>query len=174
MSATTIEKTASTLASLIKDYAHYNLWANTQIVKWLKTKPSYMLDREVPSSFPSLRETLSHIRSMQEWWLNSLQQLQPLSNKLTIDSSADLFESILRQSEALTDYVQSLTRSELQDDCEFQMPAMGEFTRQSFEIIQHCLNHSTYHRGQLVTIAHNLGLTDAPSTDYMFYLLMAK
>lgn len=175
MLAATTEKTASTLASLIKDYAAYNCWANTQIVNWLKIKPAYLLDKEVPSSFPSLRETVHHIWSMQEWWLGSLKQLQPVGHSsVAASSSTDLFEGILHQSEALSNYVQSLTRSDLQDKCEFQFPPMGEFTRQSFEIIQHCLNHSTYHRGQIVSIARNLGLNDAPSTDYMFYVLMAK
>ncbi|WP_315819131.1 DinB family protein [Paraflavitalea speifideaquila] len=36
------------------------------------------------------------------------------------------------------------------------------------------MNHSTYHRGQVVTIGHQVGLKDAPITDYMFYLLKVK
>jgi uncharacterized damage-inducible protein DinB len=38
----------------------------------------------------------------------------------------------------------------------------------------HCMNHSTYHRGQIVTMGRNLGFTDAPMTDYNFYNVMAK
>jgi uncharacterized damage-inducible protein DinB len=37
-------------------------------------------------------------------------------------------------------------------------------------MIHHCMNHSTYHRGQIVTIARNLELTDPPSTDFMRYV----
>jgi len=36
------------------------------------------------------------------------------------------------------------------------------------------MSHSTYHRGQIITIGRNLGMTDAPMTDFNFYLLTAK
>jgi uncharacterized damage-inducible protein DinB len=35
------------------------------------------------------------------------------------------------------------------------------------DAIHHCMNHSTYHRGQIVTIARSLGIIDPPSTDFM-------
>ena len=28
---------------------------------------------------------------------------------------------------------------------------------QEFELIQHCMNHSTFHPGQIITIGHQLG-----------------
>ncbi|MFB6801427.1 DinB family protein [Peribacillus butanolivorans] len=31
------------------------------------------------------------------------------------------------------------------------------------------MNHSTYHRGQIITIGRNVGLTDAPMTDFNIY-----
>jgi uncharacterized damage-inducible protein DinB len=49
----------------------------------------------------------------------------------------------------------------------------AEATRGRFDFIQHAMNHSTYHRGQLVTIGRNLGYIDAPMTDYNFYLTFA-
>jgi uncharacterized damage-inducible protein DinB len=36
------------------------------------------------------------------------------------------------------------------------------------------MNHSTYHRGQIITIGRNLGFTDAPMTDYNFYNIHGK
>jgi uncharacterized damage-inducible protein DinB len=44
----------------------------------------------------------------------------------------------------------------------------------NFEYIMHYANHSTYHRGQVVTIGRNLGFTDAPMTDYNFYNIDGK
>ncbi|WP_366512826.1 DinB family protein [Kordia sp.] len=31
------------------------------------------------------------------------------------------------------------------------------------------MNHSTYHRGQIVTMGHQLGFTKAPFTDLFFF-----
>lgn len=38
-----------------------------------------------------------------------------------------------------------------------------------YEFLHHCLNHSTYHRGQVVTIGRNVSLCDAPMTDFNYY-----
>ncbi len=43
----------------------------------------------------------------------------------------------------------------------------GEMPR--YEFLQHVFNHSTYHRGQVVTIGRNIDITDAPMTDYNFF-----
>jgi uncharacterized damage-inducible protein DinB len=51
---------------------------------------------------------------------------------------------------------------------------VGEICRPRVELLQHCLNHSTYHRGQIVSIGHQVGLKDAPMTDYMYYVLRVK
>ena len=49
----------------------------------------------------------------------------------------------------------------------------AEATRGRFDFIQHAMIHSTYHRGQLITIGRHLGYVDAPMTDYNFYLTFA-
>jgi len=164
------------LASLIADYAAYNLWANKQLVDWLKTKPLESLEREIPSSFPSVKQTLVHIWDTQTWWLGTLQQLQPESNygRVFPGPLEEVFDGLVKQSEDFAAYAQSLNEASLQERCPFSIPYVGDFVRSRFEMIQHTMNHSTYHRGQVVTIGRNVGLTDAPMTDYMFYLLMAK
>ena len=176
MQQATTQQNVISLSDLLKDYAAYNLWANKRLVDWLRTKPASVLDIEVLSSFPSIKQTLFHIWNVQEWWLGILEGSQPESKYWQVfEGSADeIFEGILQQSEEFAAYAQALTESSIFKNCPFSIPTVGEFTRQRFEIIQHTMNHSTYHRGQIVTIGRNLGLTDAPMTDYMFYLLMAK
>ncbi len=72
--------TAINLASLIRDYAAYNQWANATLADWLCAKPEALLEQEVVSSFPSIRATLVHILNTQDWWLANLKQLNPESN----------------------------------------------------------------------------------------------
>jgi len=38
-----------------------------------------------------------------------------------------------------------------------------------YEILSHVFNHSTYHRGQLVTLFRQVGFTDVTSTDLLLY-----
>ncbi|UFH56867.1 DinB family protein [Spirosoma sp. KNUC1025] len=172
----TAEKTTFTVASLLSDYAVYNAWANTQLVNWLQEKPIDLMEQPVPSSFPSLKETLVHIWDTQRFWLAVLQQTPPPpSFRMTGFSGSvqEVFDELVAQSEAFARYVESLSEAQLQENVHFDTPWVSG-TRTRVEFIQHCLNHSTYHRGQLVTIGRNVGLTDAPMTDYSFYFLIVK
>jgi uncharacterized damage-inducible protein DinB len=167
-------------AFLIKDYAAYNVWANKKLVSWLKTKPADIVERAVISSFSSMRLTLVHIWDVERSWLGNLLQVQNESNygKDYDGTLEEVFEAVVQQSEALRAYVQSLTETSLQEGCKFMVPIRwpewDEFIRPRFEIIQHCLTHSAYHRGQVITISRNVGLTDAPNTDFMSYMLLGK
>lgn len=161
-----------TLESLIKDYAAFNLWANTETVNWLKTKPLELMEREMPSSFPTIRDTLLHIWGAEEIWLERLRLVPPttfLSQRFT-GTVEDVFVGILKSSETFADYVQDLPDADFQEICSFKLLNGTEDSRSRAKMIHHCMNHSTYHRGQIVTMARNFGLTDPPSTDYMKYV----
>lgn len=168
------DNTQMTLAAMSKDYTVYNCWANTTLVNWLRSKPAESMGYNIPSSFSSLKSTLVHIWRMQDWWLANLQgrQIESFYGVEFEGPVSEVFDNLIRQSEEFTAYVQSLSDAALRGQYGFSIPTVGDFTHSGYEIIQHCMNHSTYHRGQIITIARNLNFTDAPMTDYMFYLLM--
>ncbi len=171
MKATMLETAPVTVSSLIKKSASYNLWANSQLVGFLRTKPKSDLDIEVPSSFSSLRKTLYHIHSTEVFWLSVVQEsvFTPPSEDMTI---SELLDATLTTSEELLSFIISLSDEEIQKEVLFSSP-WAESTRSRFDFIHHVINHSTYHRGQLITIGRNLGYADAPMTDYNFYLTYA-
>ncbi len=161
-----------TLESLLKDYATFNLWANTQIVNWLKSKPVELMTQEMPSSFPTIRDTLLHIWGAEEIWLERLQLVSPskfLSERFS-GTVEDVFAGIVLKSGAFSAYVQDLSDADFQEICTFKLLNGTEDSRSRSKMIHHCMNHSTYHRGQIVTMARNFGLSDPPSTDYMKYV----
>lgn len=43
-----------------------------------------------------------------------------------------------------------------------------------YDYLMQVINHGTYHRGQIVTIGRNIGITDATNTDYNFYNVVKK
>lgn len=80
---------------------------------------------------------------------------------------------IYRQSKNLAVYITAIHEDRFNEKTEIQSPW---FTSgfQNFEYVLHVFNHSTYRRGQIITIRHNLGVIGAPMTDYNFYNVMAK
>jgi len=155
---------------LLSSYANANHWANETIVNWLSQKPEADFYKTVPSSYPSVVLTLNHILAVQEFWYAVISKTEVSSQRYMIENPThqEVFPQLIAQSGLLAAYVAGLSEADLLEEVHLDTPwAKGNLPR--FEFIQHVLTHSTYHRGQVVSIGRNLGYTDAPMTDYNFY-----
>lgn len=161
-----------TLPELLKDYARYNTWANEQLLNWLFSKPLELLEREIASSFPSLRLTLLHIWDAEIIWLQRLMGLTATTfpSAQFQGSAQDLKSGLLANSQDFFEFTQQCPEPFFQQSITYQNSKGATFNTPNTEVILHCLQHSTYHRGQLVTMARGLGLTDPPSTDFITYV----
>jgi uncharacterized damage-inducible protein DinB len=162
------------LGKFIRKNASYNAWATCRIVEWLSSKDAHLLTSFVPSSFPSIRESLIHISNTERFWLDVLRQ-QPLTFSTDDFEALDipsLLQRVVEQSEALCAYIDRLSEVGLIEEVNLDTPWV-KGSRPRYEFLQHVVNHTTYHRGQIITIARNLGLTDAPMTDFNYYNMMS-
>ncbi|MBO9729447.1 MAG: DinB family protein [Chitinophaga sp.] len=172
--ATTTPQTSFT--AIARANAAWNLWANNTLLAWLETKSPELLDVEVTSSFSSIRKTLRHIWNVQDWWMACLLGEEPAFTygEEYTGTVKDAMEGLTASSQRLHDYFEFLSATEMADTCRVAIPFTGDFDIPRFEMIQHVANHSSYHRGQVVTIARNVGITDAPMTDYMYWNLLER
>jgi uncharacterized damage-inducible protein DinB len=170
--ATTATK-ATALEYLMSNYANYNLWANTSLISWLKTKPAALLEQDVPSSFRSIYLTLLHIWQTERYWLSILKKEAPVTYDDFSGSLTDLYNGLLNNSAALAGFVNEQTDIALQQQTRIESPWF-QCQFNNFEYVMQVMNHSTYHRGQIVTMGRYLGFTDAPMTDYNFYNIDGK
>ena len=161
------------IAYLMKNYANYNLWANTTLVSWLKTKPAAVLEQEVPSSFRSIKLTLVHIWQTERYWLSIIKNESPVTNNEFTGTVQDVFDALCKTSRELASHINAMTDEKVQERTLIES-AWFRCDFKNFEYIMHYANHSTYHRGQVVTIGRNLGFADAPMTDYNFYNIDGK
>jgi uncharacterized damage-inducible protein DinB len=158
------------ISNLIKTYAEYSLYADKKIIHWLQQKPVELIDFQLPSSFSSIRKTLWHIHDTERFWLSILKG-ESINFDTEMPQNIDIFfAQCITQSELFTSYSTSLSDEALENTCVINQPWM-KATMPKFEIIQHCINHSSYHRGQIITIARNAGISDIPMTDYAMYLV---
>jgi uncharacterized damage-inducible protein DinB len=81
---------------------------------------------------------------------------------------ASLRNAWTRHEDEYAAYLHSLTQAELDAP-----RAVGPNTYTLGELVQHTLNHSTYHRGQVTVLLRQLG-HEPPSTDYRRYLTDAR
>lgn len=162
------------LKKLISNYASYNVWANQTLVEWLKTKPAESWTKAVASSFPSIHETIIHIWDTERFWLSVLKDepAPPSFRHVKFEGTPEeAMQELLKLSNEFNSYIDAQWDTDLLEDCFLDTPWV-KGTLPKYEFIQHAMNHSTYHRGQLITIGRNVGLTDAPMTDYNYYNMM--
>jgi uncharacterized damage-inducible protein DinB len=152
---------------LIK-YAQYNHWANEQFGKWLMKADEKQMSMEIESSFNTLRKTIIHIWNAEYLWLQVLkgQSTDAIPGNSFQGSGAELIAEWLKTSVEFANYVQSLNDAALAGTRESNNPDKPLFVA---DMIQHTLNHSTYHRGQLITMGRQAGLSEVPRTDFIFY-----
>ena len=160
------------MKKIYTDYARYNLWANRRMTETFQSLSEELLDRQIESSFPSAKLTFLHIWDAELIWLKRLQEisLSAFPSRTFQGSAAEAFTILLHNSSDFLQFIENQPDDFFEKEFHFKTISSGEFSQRAFEMIHHCLNHSTYHRGQLVTIGRQLGLTKIPATDLIYYL----
>jgi uncharacterized damage-inducible protein DinB len=158
------------LKKIAIDNLEYNYWANEKFVKWLQLKPDELLHQEFPSSFTSIIKTVNHIWTSQEIWWSILGQTTDFVDTSKIDNliSSQIFDGLINNSIRLIDHFSNLTEQQLAEHIALETP-LFKCDMPKYDYLQHVVNHGTYHRGQIVTIGRNIGIVDAPMTDYNIF-----
>jgi uncharacterized damage-inducible protein DinB len=147
------------------DYHH---WANMKMLNHLKNLKEEVFLQEVKSIFPSISIIFSHIYQVDHIWIKRiLGKSESVIEVKTFDSpliSLKYFEQLYQQYKNLS----------FKDRKIIYKNTMGEIFQSNFQdIIQHVMNHGTYHRGNVSAILHQLGQKSV-STDYIYYLREGK
>ena len=152
--------------SKIVELVKYNLWANKRLIAWVEANDQELITKDCQSSFSSILKTIDHILDGQIFYYSALKELpfeKPWDNSLE-----GSYKGLIEQSIDFLQYVKSLNTF---NDSRLVKSKILDGIFPQFELIQHCMNHSSFHRGQIITIGHQLGLTKAPSTDMLFYFI---
>jgi uncharacterized damage-inducible protein DinB len=149
----------------------YNQWANRRVLDAAAAVPGAALRRDLGSSYRSVWDTLVHIVWAEWRWLGRWQRL-PRGPGADPSECADLralhdrWRAIAAEQRA---FVDALTAPSLDEAITYENPAGVRWTYSLQLMLQHVVNHSTYHRGQVTTMLRQLGAEPA-STDLLLYI----
>ena len=146
--------------------AHYNRWANQRLLEASAALTAEERERDLRASFVSLQGTLIHILWGERGWLSFWQtgSFVPRPTPGDYPDFASLQHAWATHDEAYVTYLSGRTQAEI------DAPRTLDATTYTLgELIQHALNHSTYHRGQVALLLRQLGHTP-PFTDYHDFL----
>ena len=158
------------MKKLLLSYAEYNLWANEQLTVVLNNIDKPLHFETVISSFPNLFATLEHIwQAEYVWKLRILNQGPSVKPSFPTKETKALVETLLQVNKEWIEFVHTISDEKLEEIVNYNNWQGTPFSTPVWQIIHHVFNHSTFHRGQLITMLRQLGVTTLPSTDYITY-----
>ena len=148
----------------------YNRWANAQTLIAASRLNAEQFTRDLASSHASVRDTLAHILAAEWIWVTRWRGTSP---KALLDPKEFPGVDALKSKWAEVERDQAGVIRELSDESLARMitytNTKGEGWTYSLErMMQHVVNHSSYHRGQVTTMLRQLGVEPIP-TDLLFF-----
>ena len=148
----------------------YNRWANRRLLQAAGELSVEELDRDLRASFTSIKGTLRHLLWGERSWLRFWQE-GSFGPDLSPTEFPDL-ASILAGWTVLEEEQGAFART-LGDESLAGRRDVDEDSYALRELIQHALNHSTHHRGQVVLMLRQLGKTP-PDTGFRQFLTASQ
>ena len=160
------------MKEILTQYARFNIWANNQVITELLKLDNDLLYTELKSSFSTIPETVIHTWSAEALWLQRLQLaeqpqwMQDMFNGTFQDACAEWQKT----SQALLAFVEKqYSDASFEHIMQYQQTPKQSFKAPVHQVLQHVFNHSTHHRGQIVSMMRQLGITSIPRTDLIFF-----
>lgn len=164
------------MKQIVTQYATYNLWANTILIDYIKKLSNEQQHAFAASSFPSLYKTIVHMWETERNWLKRLQFIEniPAGGGSVTLLFNEVANSLLQKSEMVKEWIEKATPEKIEHVIAYQNSRREQFKQPVFQILLHLFNHQTYHRGQMVSMFHQLQLNNIPNTDFISWSRLQK
>jgi uncharacterized damage-inducible protein DinB len=149
----------------------FHYWARNRMFEALDALSPEQFIREVGGSFGSIRNTVVHTMSAEIVWLARWKGETP-----TAMLASDGYPDVASVRRAWADQEANLRAFfEAQDEAGIQRiiayKTLAGVASESvlWQMLQHVVNHASYHRGQVTTLLRQLGATPPRSTDLIAF-----
>ncbi len=154
----------------IQELYEYNRWANHRILEAASKLSADSFNKDLRNSFPSIRDTLAHILAAEWIWLTRWKGASPtgMPDSWDLTTHETLRKQWLEVERDQTAFVSGLTNGSLKSVINYRNTAGQPFANPLWQMMRHVVNHSTYHRGQVITMLRQLD-ADTVATDLILF-----
>lgn len=176
---------ASTFKQTLLADVDYSAWANSVVLSACAKLSEDQLQRNLGTSHSNILRTLRHIYYSERVWTRrliagALPPMVEVGDQSTFrdpDPEPDLNRIAHDWPEVDRDiriWVEDATDAQLETELTSLMPDGSHFAVKCWEIIAHSVNHSTLHRGQIITMLRMLGFQPPNLDQFSFYMARPK
>ena len=154
----------------LKALLDYHYWARDRMLVALVALTPEQFTQPIESSFKSIRDTAVHIMGAEAvWysrWRGNPQGMLPTDGFRDVASLRAAWREL---ESGVRAFFQELGADEIETQMAYKS-LKGETHSSSFkQMLQHVVNHATYHRGQVTTMLRQIGAKPPESTDLINY-----
>ncbi len=155
----------------LRSLVDYHYWATYRLLDAVDSLDVEPFTRDLQNSFPSVRDTLSHLHSAEWVWLSRLRGRSPTAflPHDRFGQPADVRRAWQETEADMRAYAAAADAQTLATVLEYRLMNGKPGATPVGTILQHVVNHGTYHRGQVTTMLRQLGGAAAKSQDLITY-----
>jgi len=160
----------------------YDCWANERVLRTVAPLRNEQFTRDLGSSFGSIRDTLVHVLGGDWIWLaywgnppQDAAALAELRARRDAVIAANMFPDVgtLQRRWAEFELEQAAFVEQLTEEALAQLIPLRSTHVKLAHLMQHVVNRSTYHRGQVTVIIRQLG-AEPVATDFHSFVVEAS
>jgi len=158
---------AVSLAAVNEMFDH-NYWARDRQLETCALLTEEQFLRPLGSSFPSLRDTLTHLLAVEWLWLERWRGRSPqtLLTPGEFPTLALLTQRWRAVENEMREYLGGLSEDDLDRSATFVNTRGKVWTYSLWRMFLHVINHQSYHRGQVTALFRQLGV-EPPKVDFL-------
>ena len=149
----------------------YHYWARDRLLEALVSLTGEQYSRDLGSSFTSIRDTATHTYAAEWAWHERWQGRAPTA-LIPSDRFADLDAlrtAWLETERAIRSFVGALTPADVDRVIEYTLMNGTPGASPIGQMVQHVVNHASYHRGQITTMLRQIGAAPPKAMDLIAY-----
>jgi len=149
----------------------YHYWARDRMFEALEPLTAEQVNRDMGNSFKSIRDTVAHLYAAEWAWYSRWQGTSP-DKLLPADMFPDLAAVRLASTELeakIRAYVEALGEANVTKVIEYKLLSGQPGASPVWQMVQHLVNHASYHRGQVTTMLRQLGAQPAKPLDMIAF-----
>jgi len=149
----------------------YNYWARDRLLEAVAALTPEQFTRPLGSSFSSVRDTIAHICDAESIWLTrwSGGQRQGFQNPDRIADLAAARAEWTALERRMRQFLDMLGAEGVNRTIAYKDMSGAEQSGAYWQMLQHVVNHGSYHRGQVTTLLRQLGAAPPQPMDLIAY-----
>ncbi len=155
----------------LRTLVDYHYWARDRLLDALDALTPDQFTRDLGSSFKSVRDTVAHTYAAEWAWYQRWHGESPTA-LLPFDQFPDVasLRSAWTSHEAkMRAFVDALGEDGVERVIDYKLLTGAEGSSPIWQMLQHVVNHASYHRGQVTTMLRQLGASPAKPMDMIAF-----